>query len=171
MRRFVGDSALRQAGRLLLRRPLCTAAPQAGRSALSKAAAAAGVGLGIGCGVLAWRQLAAGEASGSGSGSAPSSSSTWATQDLEVPRSALTARYEFKKCLGKGGFGDVWLAVEVATGKKVAVKKMSLENQSRAMVEQEVGALRRCGNHPNVGRLIEVLWVKPNPNPHPHPTL
>ena len=164
MRRFVGDSALRQAGRLLLRRPLCTAAPQAGRSALSKAAAAAGVGLGIGCGVLAWRQLAAGEASGSGSGSgsAPSSSSTWATQDLEVPRSALTARYEFKKCLGKGGFGDVWLAVEVATGKKVAVKKMSLENQSRAMVEQEVGALRRCGNHPNVGKLIEVLWVKPD---------
>ena len=164
MRRLVGDSALRQAGRLLLRRPLCTAAPQAGRSALSRAAAAAGVGLGIGCGVLAWRQLAAGEASGSGSGSgsAPSSSSTWATQDLEVPRSALTARYEFKKCLGKGGFGDVWLAVEVATGKKVAVKKMSLENQSRAMVEQEVGALRRCGNHPNVGKLIEVLWVKPD---------
>ena len=111
-------------GRLLLRRPLCTAAPQAGRSALSKAAAAAGVGLGIGCGVLAWRQLAAGDASGSGSasGSAPSSSSTWATQDRAVPRSALTARYEFKKCLGKGGFGDVWLAVEVATGKKVAVK-------------------------------------------------
>jgi len=71
-------------------------------------------------------------------------------------------RYEFKKCLGKGGFGDVWLAIEVATGKKVAVKKMSLENQSRAMVEQEVSALRRCGIHPNVGTLIEVLWVKPD---------
>ena len=62
MRRFVrAGSAARQAGQLL-RRPLCTAAPQAGSSALAKAAAAAGVGLGIGCGVLVWRQqLAAGE--------------------------------------------------------------------------------------------------------------
>ena len=156
MRRLVrGGAAARQAAGQLCRRPMCTAAPAPGPSALAKAGAAAGVGLGIGFGVFAWRQqLAAGEGSGS------SSPANWATEDVDVPRSALTARYEFKKCLGKGGFGDVWLAVEVATGKRVAVKKMSLENQSRAMVEQEVSALRRCGIHPNVGTLLEVVWVK-----------
>ena len=134
---------------------MCTSAPASGPGALAKAAAAAGVGLGIGVGVLAWRQLSAGEGS-----SGPSAN--WASEDVDVPRSTLTARYVFKKCLGKGGFGDVWLAVELATGKRVAVKKMSLENQSRAMVEQEVSALRRCGIHPNVGTLLEVLWVKPD---------
>ena len=134
---------------------MCTSAPASGPGTLAKAAAAAGVGIGIGVGVLAWRQLSAGEGS-----SGPSAN--WASEDVDVPRSTLTARYEFKKCLGKGGFGDVWLAVELATGKRVAVKKMSLENQSRAMVEQEVSALRRCGIHPNVGTLLEVLWVKPD---------
>ena len=64
MRRFsfVRAGAARQAGQLLLRRPLCTAAPQAGSNALRNAVAAAGVAVGIGCGVLAWRQqLATGE--------------------------------------------------------------------------------------------------------------
>ena len=62
MRRFVrAGSAARQAGQLL-RRPLCTAAPQAGSNTLRNAVAAAGVAVGIGCGVLAWRQqLATGE--------------------------------------------------------------------------------------------------------------
>eukprot|EP00964_Phaeocystis_antarctica_P149259 scaffold116342_cov48-Phaeocystis_antarctica.AAC.2 len=64
MRRFsfVRAGAARQAGQLLLRRPLCTAAPQAGSNTLRNAVAAAGVAVGIGCGVLAWRQqLATGE--------------------------------------------------------------------------------------------------------------
>ena len=54
--------------------------------------------------VTVW--CATGEGSGSGS-----PSGTWASrdEDVDLPRSALTARYEFKKCLGKGGFGDVWL--------------------------------------------------------------
>ena len=80
----------------------------------------------------------------------------------DVPRSKLTARYTFKQSLGKGGFGEVWLATDNATGAQVAVKVLSLKQLPRAMVEQEVTAMRRVDRHPNVVALLDVIWVAPD---------
>jgi serine/threonine protein kinase len=72
-----------------------------------------------------------------------------------------------EKLLGKGGFGEVWLATERASGRRVAVKILSMASLPRSMIEQEITAMRRCGSHPNVVTLLDVIWVQPdNVNPH-----
>ena len=148
----------RAAGRQLARRrPMCTAAAATGSSNRLMATGLVGAGAAV-IGIGWYRSLPPDEPRHGSS----SSSSSWVSEDKDVPRAELISRYEFKKRLGKGGFGDVWLAIEVATGRQVAVKKMSLEDQPRTMVEQEVSALRRCGTHPNVVQLLEVVWVKPD---------
>jgi serine/threonine protein kinase len=49
----------------------------------------------------------------------------------------------------------------------VAVKVLSLKQLPRSMVEQEITAMRRCGQHPNVVALLDVVWVQPdNINPY-----
>lgn len=149
-----------QARPQLLTRAMSSATIQSGPSSLVKAGAAFGAAVGLGFGV--WRMQGGGTGGVSGGGSGSASTSDWASEDIEVPRSTLEARYAFKKKLGKGGFGDVWLAVDVRTGRNVAVKVLSLEMQPRSMVEQEVSAMRRCGRHPNVVQLLEVVWVKPD---------
>ena len=92
----------------------------------------------------------------------PSSSSSRPEDMGEVPRSHLVRRYTLEKSLGKGGFGEVWLATDRRTGQKVAVKVLSLKHLPRTMVEQEITAMRRCGRHPNVVALLDVVWVEPD---------
>ena len=64
---------------------------------------------------------------------AGSNSSAWTTG--EISRSHFESRYQFKKSLGKGGFGEVWLAVDLSSGKEVAVKVLSLKQLPLTMVE------------------------------------
>jgi serine/threonine protein kinase len=80
----------------------------------------------------------------------------------EVPRAHFDKKYELKRSLGKGGFGEVWLAVERSSGREVAVKVLPLKVLPRSFVEQEVNALRRVGRHPNVVELLDVFWIKPD---------
>jgi len=83
-------------------------------------------------------------------------------EDVELSRAQLHRLYHFEKRLGKGGFGDVWLATDTRTGRLVAIKLLSLERLPRSMVEQEVVAMRRCGRHPNVVELLAVVWITPD---------
>ena len=80
----------------------------------------------------------------------------------DVPRFQFNKQYKLVRSLGKGGFGEVWLGIERATGRKVAVKILSLKQLPRSMVEQEVTAMRRCGRHPNVVALIDAVWIAPD---------
>ena len=90
------------------------------------------------------------------------SSTSWIEDEVDVPRALCAEKYELTSKLGKGGFGEVWVGIEKATGRLVAVKVLSLKMQPRNMIEQEVHAMRRCGRHPHVVELRDVLWVQPD---------
>jgi serine/threonine protein kinase len=88
----------------------------------------------------------------------------WADSYVEesaMTRLQLEMRYKMEKRIGQGGFGDVWLARDTRTGRRVAVKILALDRLPRRMVEQEVEAMRRCGSHPHVIELLAVVWVHP----------
>jgi len=89
-------------------------------------------------------------------------STSWDSDDLSVTRAELERRYRFAKSLGRGGFGDVWLAHDVSGDRPVAIKVLSLEKLSRGMIEQEIAAMKRCGSHPNVVEFLQVVWVQPD---------
>jgi hypothetical protein len=149
----------RSAATVSRRRLLCTHPGSQASAAWGARIALVSVPLGAGAGFYVWRNwdtLASGSTSGSNS---------WTSG--EVPRSQFESRYVIKKSLGKGGFGEVWLAVDVSTGKEVAVKVLSLKQLPRAMVEQEITAMRRVGRHPNIVALLDAIWIEPDKiNPH-----
>lgn len=82
--------------------------------------------------------------------------------EVEISRAAVRARYDLKSKIGSGGFGDVYLGVERASGQLVAIKVLSTATQPRKMIEMEAYAMRRIGRHPNVVGLRDVVWVKPD---------
>jgi len=82
--------------------------------------------------------------------------------DGEVSRALVSSKYELKTKLGKGGFGDVYLAIDNASGEQVAIKVLSLGAQPREMIEMEAYAMRRIGRHPNIVGLRDVVWVQPD---------
>ena len=139
------------------RRLLCTH-PGSQAHPLAPFARVALAVLPVGAGLYAWRNWDTLTDTTSGS-------TSWTSG--EVPRSQFESKYVLKKSLGKGGFGEVWLAVDVASGKEVAVKVLSLKQLPRTMVEQEITAMRRCGRHPNVVALLDAFWIAPDKiNPH-----
>ena len=54
----------------------------------------------------------------------------WRPEDApSVPRAKLAAKYTIQKSLGKGGFGEVFLAVHKSTGISRAVKRVRRDNR------------------------------------------
>ena len=166
MRPRTNAQLLRRAAtpRLLLsarRRPLCTPPAGAGNATFAAWAprvALAAVPISVGAGLYVWRNWDNGS-------DARSRATAWTTG--EIPRSQFESRYRLKKSLGKGGFGEVWLALDVSSGKEVAIKVLSMKQLPRSMVEQEITAMQRCGRHPNVVSLLDAFWIAPDKtNPH-----
>ena len=154
--------------RVVLRRALCAhpsgaSAGRAGASRSGTAAAAAALAVVGGGGYLLQQSLGGGRQS-----DRRDAASGWRPEEADaVPRARLRSRYNFKKSLGKGGFGEVWLAVDKSSGKPVAIKVLSLQHLPRGEIEKEIKAMRRCGKHPNVVALLDVVWVSPDgTNPH-----
>src|SRR5690606_23024219 len=54
----------------------------------------------------------------------------------------------FKK-IGEGAAGQVFVAVDTRTGRKVAVKKMELDEDNTKLIMGEIHIMRSC-NHPNI---------------------
>jgi serine/threonine protein kinase len=72
----------------------------------------------------------------------------------------LESKYkvEWKRPLGEGGFGTVFLGTDKKTGELVAVKKISKQHTDDSSFQQEMNAfhqIRMAGNHPNICGLRE----------------
>jgi TOMM system kinase/cyclase fusion protein len=74
-------------------------------------------------------------------------------------RDAFDGRYQAGRQLGEGGFGQVFLATQVATGQQVAIKLLQLKQNKS--IETQVARFQRemrlCAglHHPNIVRLID----------------
>lgn len=80
--------------------------------------------------------------------------------DDNVTKESLKSRYkvQWKKPLGEGAFGAVYLATNKQTGEKVAVKKISKKYTNDEGFQREMNALlhlRKSGGHPNICSLQE----------------
>lgn len=81
--------------------------------------------------------------------------------------SILSSRYKITKLLRKGGMGSAYLAVDLNTGTKVAVKQLSSDSQTeeerRAAIADfltEMGVMKRL-RHPQIPRILD-HFVEPN---------
>ena len=71
----------------------------------------------------------------------------------------LNGRYKCEKLLGKGSYGEVAQAIQLSTGKRVAIKKMDniFEDETDCKrILREITLLRKL-RHPCVVELIEIL--------------
>src|SRR5262245_30056265 len=72
---------------------------------------------------------------------------------------AEVSGYDLEKFLGKGAFGEVWLAVNRNTGVRVAVKFYThAESLDWSMLAREVEKLRFLANDRYVVQLLEIGW-------------
>ena len=77
----------------------------------------------------------------------------------------LNGKYKCEKLLGKGSYGEVAQAIQLSTGKRVAIKKMDniFEDETDCKrILREITLLRKL-KHPCVVELIEILQPK-DPN-------
>uniref|UniRef100_H0VNG0 Mitogen-activated protein kinase 15 n=1 Tax=Cavia porcellus TaxID=10141 RepID=H0VNG0_CAVPO len=82
----------------------------------------------------------------------------------EVDRHVVQ-RYLLKRQLGKGAYGIVWRAVDRRTGEVVAIKKIfdAFRNKTDAQrTFREIMLLQEFGDHPNIIRLLDVIWAENN---------
>lgn len=73
------------------------------------------------------------------------------------------SRYELRGIMGKGGYGCVMSAIDVRTGRPVAIKRVDAVFQSLPMVLRilrEVKFNRRLAGHPNLVALRDVVWPR-----------
>ncbi|KAL1525167.1 hypothetical protein AB1Y20_020038 [Prymnesium parvum] len=70
---------------------------------------------------------------------------------------AFGRAYKVGRRIGAGGFGTVLLAVERATGERVAVKQLSSRDMTMGDIHREVEVLRAL-DHPNIVRVIDIFW-------------
>lgn len=73
------------------------------------------------------------------------------------------AGYEFDRFLGSGAYGEVWIAVQVSTMRRVAVKFYTHHSQNIEFLTQEVEKLSLLFSDQNVVQLLEVGWDAKTP--------
>ncbi len=78
-------------------------------------------------------------------------------------KDSLEQHYRQLHKLGKGGMGTTYAAEDVNTGKKVALKVISLQNKTDAksleLLEREVSILKQL-NHPNIPKYIDYFQLE-----------
>lgn len=81
---------------------------------------------------------------------------TAGTSERRVPQEI--PGYEFERFLGAGSYGEVWIAVQVNTMRRVAVKFYTHETQNIESLTQEVEKLSLLFSDQNIVQLLEVGW-------------
>lgn len=67
--------------------------------------------------------------------------------------------------IGEGAFGDVWSAIDVRTGRQVAIKKMEVTRKNRKYIINEILNQKEVSDHPNIVTYFDsyfadgLLWV------------
>ncbi|EGF76269.1 hypothetical protein BATDEDRAFT_37565 [Batrachochytrium dendrobatidis JAM81] len=77
-----------------------------------------------------------------------------------TPKPAITEKYHFRREIGRGAYGSVWAAKELATQRDVAVKKVGARNFNETILTKralrEIKLLRHLNGHDNIALLIDV---------------
>ena len=71
--------------------------------------------------------------------------------------------YEVRQLIGRGAFGAVWLAEQVNTRARVAIKQYERRQADWPLMAREVEKLAALGAARNIVRLIEVNWDDDHP--------
>ncbi|MDO4628024.1 MAG: protein kinase [Planctomycetia bacterium] len=71
--------------------------------------------------------------------------------------------YQFERYLGNGAYGEVWIAVQLTTMRRVAVKFYTHHAQNIEFLTQEVEKLSLLFSDQNVVQLLEVGWDAETP--------
>jgi len=79
-------------------------------------------------------------------------------QDLVVPGDPMTLFTEMKK-IGEGAAGEIFLTTRVGDTRKLAAKKMTLNQQNIALMTTEISIMKNS-RHPNVVEYIESYLVR-----------
>jgi len=79
-------------------------------------------------------------------------------QDLVVPGDPLTLFTDMKK-IGEGAAGEIFLTTRVGDTRKLAAKKMTLNQQNIALMTTEISIMKNS-RHPNVVEYIESYLVR-----------
>lgn len=84
-------------------------------------------------------------------------SQTLSLRSLQTP--GAVPGYQIEQCLGEGSFGSVWLARELRTGKKVAIKFYARgRGVDWSLLSREVEKLAVLYTSRNIVRLLDVAW-------------
>lgn len=68
--------------------------------------------------------------------------------------------YLLEKCLGAGAYGEVYMATNLRTGEKAAVKKMEKAPEIYPEVVRETDVIYNLGTHPFCVKFVEKLETK-----------
>lgn len=83
---------------------------------------------------------------------------------MAVNSESYTGKYDKKKLLGKGTFGEAWLVISRASGKSYVMKEMCTggwDEKEKELSMNEVNILASC-NHVNIVRYAGAYIVKKN---------
>ncbi|MCA9056162.1 MAG: serine/threonine protein kinase, partial [Planctomycetaceae bacterium] len=84
--------------------------------------------------------------------------SQWLSQERALPPGQVPG-YEIERLLGEGSYGSVWLAHELKTGKRVAIKFYTRRRGLNwSLLSREVEKLAMLYTSRNIVRLIDVGW-------------
>ena len=75
---------------------------------------------------------------------------------IEPRTERISERWQQKKWLGAGGFGDVWLVQELGSG-RLAVAKSPHSSAMNIRVLRSAAILKRLVHHPNIVHLLEIV--------------
>ncbi len=100
------------------------------------------------------------ESGSSGSSGTPAAAIAGVTRSSIASGTVLADRYEFRRLLGEGGMSQVWEAVQLRTGRSVAVKllrtSLNAQPEMRKRLLREARAASRV-DHPNVVEIFDAF--------------